>query len=496
MLNTEHKVKDAKYRLNLSNSLSEIIMSQLFRNSIFILLVAVCFIIGGCKGKHTSFFATDTVIEGVISNFDGGELILQGINEIITTPNDQGNFNFNTKLDKSGVYKLVYADYFSINIYIEPGDSIFVTADFQNPANTRFTGSHELENTYLVHYEKTKDAAMKENFADIYSLPEKQFINKIEERTHYLIDDQQTFQKENTPFTEIFAKCLMDDISYDAAIYKLLYPTYYEYFQPDSTLILSETFDSFLQNIDTDDPDKLLTGSFREFLPLYVEFKANADTTYSEESLLYRKFKTIDKKFMNKTIKNLLYYEIMKEGFASSPNDAAELMTEFNRLESNEHYSTEINTLFDSIRHLLKGEIAPQWTYFDKDNKAFNSSELKGKVTYIDIWATWCGPCIRELPSMHTLREQFANQDIQFVSISIDKDKNAWLEMLKDKSKNLAGIQLIADRAWESSIVKDYKIKGIPRFIILDKEGKIFDSNAPRPSSKEITATLQKALES
>ncbi|MBP8213746.1 MAG: hypothetical protein KAX53_08370, partial [Saprospiraceae bacterium] len=75
----------------------------------------------------------------------------------------------------------------------------------------------------------------------------------------------------------------------------------------------------------------------------------------------------------------------------------------------------------------------------------------------------------------------------------IDDTQSEWAKMVKEKQ--LHGIQLIAENGWNSDIVSDYKINGIPRFIIVGKDGNIINANAPRPSSKEIIQSLKSALQ-
>jgi len=118
-------------------------------------------------------------------------------------------------------------------------------------------------------------------------------------------------------------------------------------------------------------------------------------------------------------------------------------------------------------------------------------SDLKGKYVYIDVWATWCGPCVREIPALKALEQKFHDKNIEFVSISIDVEKNynKWKNMIT--ARDLRGVQLLADKGWQSSFVKDYGIKGIPRFILLDPEGKIINANAPRPSNPNLTTLLE-----
>ena len=122
-------------------------------------------------------------------------------------------------------------------------------------------------------------------------------------------------------------------------------------------------------------------------------------------------------------------------------------------------------------------------------------ADLRGKYVYVDVWATWCGPCIAEIPSIKKLEAQYRDKNIQFLSISIDDAmrsgggelevaKNKWRTMVEKES--LVGIHLFSDKNWESDFIKNYNIQGIPRFILIDPNGNVVDANAPRPSSKKL----------
>jgi len=105
---------------------------------------------------------------------------------------------------------------------------------------------------------------------------------------------------------------------------------------------------------------------------------------------------------------------------------------------------------------------------------------------YIDVWATWCGPCKAEIPFLKEVEKEYHNKNIEFISISIDseKDHGKWIAMVNDKE--LGGVQLYADNSWESKFIKDYLIDGIPRFILIDPDGKIVSPDAPRPSNPKL----------
>lgn len=167
-------------------------------------------------------------------------------------------------------------------------------------------------------------------------------------------------------------------------------------------------------------------------------------------------------------------------------------------IEMNEKLLNFFETNYESEHRnyvgLNKGDPSPSFDYEDQFGKNVSLGDLKGKYVYIDVWATWCAPCKREIPFLKEMDEAYKGKDIAFVSLSIDKleQKEKWLQMIKDEE--LKGIQLIADKDWNSDFVTAYNIKGIPRFILVDKEGNIINSNAPRPSDpglKDVLNTLE-----
>jgi len=150
-------------------------------------------------------------------------------------------------------------------------------------------------------------------------------------------------------------------------------------------------------------------------------------------------------------------------------------------------YHSEKNAL---LKALPKGSPSPEFKNYENYKGGTTSlSDLKGKYAYFDIWATWCAPCTVEIPHLKKLEKQYHGKNIQFVSISVDdarrsgsfeKAKQAWKKMIVDKE--MGGIQLLSDSAWQSDFVQAYQIKGIPRFILIDPNGNIVNPDAPRPS--------------
>ncbi len=124
----------------------------------------------------------------------------------------------------------------------------------------------------------------------------------------------------------------------------------------------------------------------------------------------------------------------------------------------------------------------------DVAGKTHRLSDFKGKYVYIDLWASWCGPCNMEIPYLQELERTLDNDMVEFVAISIDEDVRAWKATLT--RNKMTGHQFIAP----SELPILLKLRSIPRYMILDKEGKVLYSNAPRPSSGAIIKKILSEL--
>lgn len=146
----------------------------------------------------------------------------------------------------------------------------------------------------------------------------------------------------------------------------------------------------------------------------------------------------------------------------------------------------------EKIVKQLNDKPATPFNYRNINGGHTSLADLKGKYVYIDAWATWCGPCIQEIPSMKKVEQQYHGKNIEFVSISFDKEKDfeKWKKMVADKK--MGGIQLFADKDFESDFAQAFVINSIPRFILIDPNGIVLNANAPRPSDPELVTLLNK----
>ncbi len=190
----------------------------------------------------------------------------------------------------------------------------------------------------------------------------------------------------------------------------------------------------------------------------------------------------------NKMKTNLLIFSAIFTLF--SCNKSEQKIEESTEIEKIDSVAKKESPESEIPKELIK---APDFSLADINGKRFDLSDFKGKYVYMDIWATWCGPCKVQIPFMKELEKQFHNAPIHFVSVSLDKleDKPIWEKMVRENQ--MSGVQLFAGR--EDNFGFDYKIEYIPTFIILDKEGNIMIDRAPAPMDYQTGGINQQLID-
>lgn len=143
----------------------------------------------------------------------------------------------------------------------------------------------------------------------------------------------------------------------------------------------------------------------------------------------------------------------------------------------------------------VNGEMAPNFTYPDINGVPVSLSKFKGSVVYMDLWATWCTPCLQELPDLKRLKEKYKGQNMVFLGISFDENVDRWKKMAIENREGLFdGIQLSAG-SMDNKISTDYNVNGIPHYILIDSDGSIVQKKAFRPSDPRLIELIDQLTE-
>lgn len=169
----------------------------------------------------------------------------------------------------------------------------------------------------------------------------------------------------------------------------------------------------------------------------------------------------------------------------------------FNSFRETYHHSVYLAALnkdYDAWLAIAPGKPAPKLEGYTLDGTKVSIKDLRGKVVYMDVWATWCGPCVAEIPASKKLQQEFAGDDrIQFLNVSVDSRKPDWQNFLaNDKAWKGLHINIEADKI--DSLYLRYKLLGVPTYILIDPLGNIVNMKAPRPSDAQTMTEIRKLL--
>lgn len=425
-------------------------------------------------------------LSGEITNPNSDKITIRGNGYIkVIDVNTNGTFD-DTLVIKEGNFTF-YDTKESTAMYLAPGYRLDISLDGKEFDETlKYSGIGERPNNFNASYFlfNEKNAIDSET----YKKMENQEYFDYELKTHASL---MKLLNESEIENEKFLESQADKFRFQM-LNNLITKLGEDYFAGKTKGIITQYLDSEIDKIDFKDSVLFASNNdYRYFLSSYfVAGLTSGDLKtlelYNEELL------EMQKKSIVTTLKRgISFYNMEKLDLYYQT---------YVKLAANDKGINRIKEKYDRIKTLKKGSPSPSFNYPDTSGKNISLESLKGKLVYVDVWATWCGPCKAQIPFLKQLEEKYREEDIAFVSLSIDQLKNIskWKDMIVDKQ--LEGIQIIADKAWRSKFVTDYVIEGIPRFILIDKDGNLMDPMAPRPAiyvegEMQLNEEIQKIFE-
>lgn len=418
-----------------------------------------------------------TMVDISLEGAKDAELTIKGAEYDSTFTLVEGKLLSELVLNEEAVYSIIH-NRSKIQLHITPGESVKVSGkadDFPSDITV------DEANKGVFDYFNQKQEIKKE------VLPIRKLIGM--ESGEFLIEvkkgiDELTDHVNASSLTEQLKKAELENVNYAHKRLLKIYPTYSGKKMDE----LDDAFKTVLDGVNLSDQDKFLRSD--EYSTLVKDafmMDMYADTSGRYEEVFMKRIDALHAG----NIQNQLVYNEMQ--YMLSPNDRMDKMYSFFKSHnSNAKHNAKMKAQYDKLQVLRKGEDSPEFDYENFVGGNTKLKEFRGKYVYIDVWATWCGPCKAEIPSLKEKEEKYKGTNLEFVSLSIDKENayETWRKMIEEKE--LGGTQLIADNDWQSDFVKDYQIKGIPRFILVDPKGKIVSADAPRPSDDRFDETMAK----
>jgi len=450
-------------------------------------IVIFSVIISSC-GNNDKMKPADAIFTGKIVGAENQKLFIrkETVNQINLDTIDvkaDGTFTYSSFLENPS-YFTFFVGRNQVLLYLKPGDSLNFDATAEIVSDGKFSGSSVVYNDYLARYTKSQ-MQFSDIMEGIFTQSETVAVRSIDSLRNSQNNLLSELEKNMEKVDKGFVAMEKSRIQYFWGLSHIMYPLYFAYYNKVDNFKPSAQYENFLGELNLNDSSLVILPEYRQFISNLVNAKVDRyykDSTISAQypSFVTYQLKKVDELFTDKMVKSYASYRVMKDNVLyDGVKDYDIVWPVFEKVCTDIDLIKDVEKQLAEWEHLKTGNPAKDFAGVNLKGDSIHLSDFKGKYVYVDVWATWCNPCLGEIPSLMQIEERMKKNNIVFISASVDRDKMAWQKMLKERK--LAGQQIYVG---QSDLLSGfYKISGIPRFMLFDKEGKILEVSADRPTS-------------
>ncbi|MGZ5304726.1 MAG: TlpA family protein disulfide reductase, partial [Bacteroidia bacterium] len=407
----------------------------------------------------------------------------------------KGRFRIDLPLDAPAEVTFIHGDE-ATYLYLEPGDNVSVTLNTEQFDETvKYEGKAAANNNFMAQYflkflENSQEKA-KVKYTRLANAPTQDYMQYLDS---IATAKNAFFKKHESKLSKSFQHYFSNRISYEMANEKLNYPDFKKYYTQKEVELPADYY-SFLEKVKVQNDSAVMMSSYLNFLNNFLFYEVQRlrkDAQVQTYKFYNAKYAVVDL-YLTGKVREVIMAEVLKSAISHLPFKESEaLYTGFKQTVNDKELLDYVAKKYDKKKLLAEGANAPIFTLKDTSGKTVSLADFKGKIVYLDFWASWCGPCMQEAPHAVKLQEKFAGKDVVFLYVSTDDNDEAWRKAIR--SKNLQkGVHLISKKSAEN-VQEKYDVEGIPSYFLIGRDGKIINGNASRPSDEITVELLNEAL--
>ncbi len=408
---------------------------------------------------------------------------------ISISPGGQHIFNYTTDSIQEINY---FLNGYRLNLKIKGGDNVNISLEGKNGSNIVLKGGKfDAQNKYNIFKAQTFRNSWSKDESLMDSLTFKNQMDEVIKRTDFHLEDllkNKVVDQEWIDEERMLSKYWV----YNRLVsYPFMNAAYSYKDAPDEI----PSFTNSIVNKEVLNKDEIATYGQSLLGVILYNYGKLHKANYSEipNPSSIGNLEMVKKIIYNPKVKSIAaQYLLQMQLNEYSDANIQPILDYFNKNCLDNNVKTELLAKVEEISLLGPGKPAPEIELIDMDGRIHSLTDYKGKKIYIDVWATYCGKCIAEMPAVHELEKDYKNKNWIFLMVSLDTDNEKW----QAKAKELGHLdrQFIVKDGHKSQFNKDYRIGYAPRYIIIDSKGKLVNFNAPFPSDKKTRRIMDKVM--
>lgn len=457
----------------------------------------VLFACGNPQSKHA-------VITGQIENPTGTTVevfyyknfITNAMEKVEVELDENNSFSANLPLTE-GQFAYLRMDKRSIMMYLRPGAEVNIDFDASdNEALPMITGTKALESSFLATYNneigsKYNRSAVLNKTVEMSPADFAQYVDGIHtEKTQYM-EQFEGYEK----MDDGFVSQMQTNLLFEKKNYLLDYPAAFSRYNPGVEVPeMPEDYYNFLEDENLIQDENTNSRQYFSFLGSYLNYcRTQSEVAEGDDRSYFEIQYHMARDVFTGKSRDMMLSQLMVSALNFSDFDIArELYADYDTIVATPSYKEAVQGEYNAIMALSPGKPAPDFTLTDINGQQVSLSDYAGKVVYLDFWASWCGPCMREMPHAKELKKRLEGQDdIVYLYVSVDTDEAAWRKTVEEH--DIQGVHLNV-AGFDHEVPSVYNLKGVPTFYLIGRDGMIYDNRPPRPSNKLIDEMLLTAL--
>jgi len=449
-------------------------------------------VLTACSNIEAESIPQSTSLLVTASNVKGTKLIIKDSYdfEVGSAILQESQFQLPAVIESDGYYTL-QIDSREIPVYLSEGSTLAIALEgLGSKLNVTFRGTDAESNKYMQAFQLFEETN-KPEYDILLAKDEDDFLLETRRYRSKCEAFLSNYQSKNFNLDPIFISRERARILYSWANQLTYYPQAHRYFVDGDDFVLSDNYHDFKKTVNLDAADLLTLKEYQDFVNSYIQSEAEMLIAKGDKrDPIQVRFDIAGQHISETAVLDFAMYSILTEAMRHGMDEVTEaLVSIFEFKCKNAVFLAHIKEMTQRWNSISAGKKAPELKLQDSSGHALDLHRFEGKYVFINFWASWCSPCLSDYDKLMKIADQTKRTDLIILSVCIDEDRTTWTQGLRSAKRDIIEAWLPDDL--NSDKIKDqFVLNSLPRYMMIDREGRMVDPTAPAPGSLQFQKLL------